>query len=336
MYTPLLQRIHHIFRQQFGFRTDDPGKMPAAAPVAPLVSHIPSFVLELAETGGAIELSYFLQHATAPEAGRLLLREKMSFLAFQKDNGLFVPVAVISEKKKIVVYRIAPAGNQISTLTKAELPAFLATLETEQTEQGTEIPLVFCFPHQSLYTPDGTKGPGKTKPLARFYQLVMAEKSAIGYLYIYAVLMGLISLSLPLGIQSIVSFIATGQVSASVVVLISLIILGILITGGLQIMQLWLVEFIQQRIFAKTAFEFAFRIPRLKLEALRNYYPPELVNRFFDTISLQKGFAKILVDFSTAVIQIIFGLILLSFYHPYFIFLGIILIVVLVLILRIT
>ncbi|KAA9326076.1 ATP-binding cassette domain-containing protein [Adhaeribacter soli] len=172
--------------------------------------------------------------------------------------------------------------------------------------------------------------------MTRFLQLVASEKSAIGYLYIYAVLMGLISLSLPLGIQSIVSFIATGQVSASVVVLISLLIVGILFTGGLQVMQLWLVEFIQQRIFAKTAFEFAFRIPRLKLESLRQHYPPELVNRFFDTISLQKGFAKILVDFSTAVIQIVFGLILLSFYHPYFIFLGIVLIVVLGLILRIT
>ncbi len=336
MYTPLLLRIHHLFRQHYGLRMDQNPPSPVTAQVAPLVAHIPSFVLELAETGGALELTYFQQHATAAEAASLILEKKMPLLAFQPENGLVVPVVVLNKNNKLLISRISPAGNQTQTLSKKELPAFLATMVTESTENGEELPLVFCFPYQSLYTPDGAKSSAKTKPMARFIQLVMAEKSAIGYLYIYAVLMGLISLSLPLGIQSIVSFMATGQVSASVVVLISFIILGILITGGLQVMQLWLVEFIQQRIFARTAFEFAFRIPRLKLENLRNYYPPELVNRFFDTISLQKGFAKILIDFSTAVIQIIFGLILLSFYHPYFIFLGIILIVVLGLILYLT
>ena len=95
-------------------------------------------------------------------------------------------------------------------------------------------------------------------------------------------------------------------------------------------MQLWLVEFIQQRLFARTASEFAYRVPRFQPEALLKYYPPELMNRFFDVVTLQKGVAKILVDFSTAVIQIVFGLILLSFYHPYFIFLGLLLIIVLV------
>ena len=336
MYTPLLQRIHLLFRQYSGLYSQDEFTTMAVTPEAPLVSHIPAFMLDLAETGSAQELSYFQQHVPHPEARRLLLKEQMPLLGFLPSDGKFLPVMLLPKKDKVLAYSIAPTGNNLQTLTKATLPDFLSKLVTENTETGPELTLALCFPHRSLYTPENTKKPGQTKPLTRFLQLVASEKSAIGYLYIYAVLMGLISLSLPLGIQSIVSFIATGQVSASVVVLISLLILGILITGGLQVMQLWLVEYIQQRIFAKTAFEFAFRIPRLKLEYLRQYYPPELVNRFFDTISLQKSFAKILIDFSTALIQIVFGLILLSFYHPYFIFLGIILMMVLGLILRIT
>ncbi|WP_237143944.1 peptidase domain-containing ABC transporter [Pontibacter pamirensis] len=175
--------------------------------------------------------------------------------------------------------------------------------------------------------------PSKQKhatPMQRFLNLLSIEKREIIYLYVYAVAAGLISLALPLGIQSIIGFVSSGQISVSVVVLIGLIVLALLIVGGLQVMQLWMVEYLQQRIFARNAFDFAYRIPRLQAEALDKYYPPELMNRFFDVVSLQKGLAKILLDFSYAVIQIIFGLILLSLYHPYFIFLGVILVVVLI------
>jgi ABC-type bacteriocin/lantibiotic exporter with double-glycine peptidase domain len=181
------------------------------------------------------------------------------------------------------------------------------------------------YKHKPLYT-----------PMQRFWQLLAAEKREIVYLYIYAIVAGLISLSLPLGIQSIIAFISSGQITASVVVLISLIVLGLLIVGGMQIMQLWLVEYIQQRIFTRTAFDFSYRVPRLQAEALHRYYPPELMNRFFDTISLQKSMAKLLTDFTTSAIQIVFGLILLSFYHPYFIVFGMILVIVLIAILYFT
>lgn len=169
-----------------------------------------------------------------------------------------------------------------------------------------------------------------TRPMKRFLALLATERREILYLYAYAVAAGLISLALPLGIQSIIGFVSSGQIPVSVVVLIGLIVLALLIVGGLQVMQLWLVEYLQQRIFARTAFDFAYRIPRFQAETLHKYNPPELMNRFFDVVSLQKGLAKILLDFSTAVIQILFGLILLSLYHPYFIFLGILLVTVLV------
>ncbi|MEJ8801083.1 peptidase domain-containing ABC transporter [Pontibacter sp. H249] len=174
------------------------------------------------------------------------------------------------------------------------------------------------------------KADKKLTPMQRFLNLLSIERKEIMYMYVYAVAAGLITLMIPLGIQSIIGFVSSGQVTVSVVVLISLIVLALLIVGGLQVMQLWLVEFIQQRLFARTASEFAYRVPRFQPEALLKYYPPELMNRFFDVVTLQKGVAKILVDFSTAVIQIVFGLILLSFYHPYFIFLGLLLIIVLI------
>jgi ABC-type bacteriocin/lantibiotic exporter with double-glycine peptidase domain len=172
--------------------------------------------------------------------------------------------------------------------------------------------------------------------IRRFMDLLSGEKREIMYIFIYAILTGIISLSLPLGVQSLIGFVSSGEIVTSVIILMIFIILGVLITGGLQIMQLSLVEHLQQRLFVKTAFEFSYRITYVHPEAVLNQYPPELVNRFFDVLTVQKGLAKLLLEFSAALLQILFGLILLSFYHPYFIFFGLVLVAILVAIFRLT
>ena len=149
-------------------------------------------------------------------------------------------------------------------------------------------------------------------PLKRFFNLLKPERKDIFYIYLYAIFNGLINLSLPLGIQAIINLITGGQLSTSWTVLVLFVMIGIAMTGGLQIFQLTITERLQQRIFTRASFEFAYRIPRIKMESVYKYYVPELVNRFFDTLSVQKGLSKILIDFSTATLQIIFGLILLE------------------------
>jgi ABC-type bacteriocin/lantibiotic exporter with double-glycine peptidase domain len=173
-------------------------------------------------------------------------------------------------------------------------------------------------------------------PLKRLFRLLRNEEKDILYIYIYAVAVGLISLSLPLGIQAIIGLISGGLVFNSVVVLISLVIIGVLLSGGLQIMQITLVEMMRRRVFVKASYEFAYRIPRLKKESLKNFYTPELVNRFFDVVNIQKGLPKLFIDLIAALIQIAFGLILLAAYHPFFIFFGIGLIIYLYIFFRIT
>ena len=169
--------------------------------------------------------------------------------------------------------------------------------------------------------------------LKKLFQLINLERKEITNIYFFAIISGLIQLSLPLGIQAIVGLLFGGLVSASLIVLISFVVAGVLFNGIFQIMQMRVSERIQQRIFARLTFAYANRIPKLDLLGIDNYYLPELVNRFFDTATLQKGLSKLLIDFPAATIQIIFGLILLSFYHPVFIIFGIALITLVCLIL---
>jgi ATP-binding cassette, subfamily B, bacterial len=156
-------------------------------------------------------------------------------------------------------------------------------------------------------------------PLRRLGQVLKLEKKEIGAIYFYAILAGLLQLSVPLGIQAIINFVLAGALSTSMVVLIFMVVLGVFFTGLLQINQMKIIEKVQQRIFARYSFEFAWRIPKLDMQKVDSYYLPEVVNRFFDTIALQKSFSRLLLDIPTATIQIIFGLILLSLYANVFI-----------------
>jgi ABC-type bacteriocin/lantibiotic exporter with double-glycine peptidase domain len=173
-------------------------------------------------------------------------------------------------------------------------------------------------------------------PVKRFYRFLMLEKKEILFIYFYAAISGLLYLSLPLGIQAIVSFLFGGLVSTSLVILIVLVVSGVCLNGFLQILQMQVTERIQRKLFTRFALAFSQRFPRLKLEAVDDYYLPELVNRFFDTSSLQKGISKILLDLPSASIQILFGLILLALYHPLFIAFGLLLVSLLYLIFRFT
>jgi ABC-type bacteriocin/lantibiotic exporter with double-glycine peptidase domain len=171
-------------------------------------------------------------------------------------------------------------------------------------------------------------------PVQRLMRLLGTEQKDIGYIILFAIITGLISLTLPLGIQAVFNLVSSGLLFSSIYVLIGLVVIGVIVGGLLTIVQLTLVEIIQQRLFAKTAFEFTYRLPRIKPEAMEGHYPPELMNRFFDVLTLQKGMSKILIDLPAAVVQILFGIILLSFYHPVFLGFGLFTLVIIYLIIR--
>ena len=172
-------------------------------------------------------------------------------------------------------------------------------------------------------------------PLQRLRSMLSLDKQQIRDVYVYAFFTGIVNLSLPLGLQAIINLIQGGEVNSSWILLVSIVIFGVALTGVFQILQLKIVERIAQKIMARSAFDFAFRIPRIKNTLLDNYFMPEMANRFFDTLTLQKGLPKLLIDFTLALFQIAAGLLLLSFYHPFFIVFSIIFVMVLYIILAI-
>lgn len=170
----------------------------------------------------------------------------------------------------------------------------------------------------------------------RLWLLLKPDQKEIYQVYTYSFFKGVIALSLPLGIQSIINLIQAGSFSVAWMVLVGIVTTGIAIGGYMQLMQMRIMEIFQQNIFTRAAFDFTYRIPKMKFEAINKYHAPELVNRFFDIITLQKSLAKIIIDFSSAILQITFGLILLSLYHPFFIIFSVLLLLLVFLIFKLT
>ena len=63
--------------------------------------------------------------------------------------------------------------------------------------------------------------------LKRLFQILRLDKKDISALYIFAILSGLVQLAMPLGIQTIISFVMAGSVSTSIIILIFLVVLAV-------------------------------------------------------------------------------------------------------------
>jgi ABC-type bacteriocin/lantibiotic exporter with double-glycine peptidase domain len=168
----------------------------------------------------------------------------------------------------------------------------------------------------------------------RTLALFARERREILTIFFYATLAGGMSLILPLAVGGIVQLVQGRLFLQPVIVLISFVILGTIGAGAIQVGILRVVERIQQRVFARMALEFAFRIPRIRYATSLEANLPEQMNRLFEAVAIQKGVQKLLVDVPTALLTTVFGLILLTLYSPWFSLFAILVVVCLALIIR--
>ncbi len=283
------------------------------------------FKRDLLETGNHIKILLLEYTLGANEFRKFIGDLEFPILLFKKGDGTMTPMMLSKTGKSIRCQRFDEINTVESTFSVNDLNELIGAHD--------EVTFLAIMEYDHLVSEAETDDQGRPieiSPVKRLIKLLRAEKKDIYYIFFYAIIVGAIGLTIPLGIQTITELISGGVFFTSIYLLIGLIILGVLVTGVLQIFQLSMVEYLQRRIFTKAAYEFAFRLPRVKNESLSGKYTPELVNRFFDVITLQKGLPKLLIDLSAASMQIVFGLLLISLYHPFFVFFGIVLLFTLV------
>ncbi|MEZ4354235.1 MAG: ATP-binding cassette domain-containing protein [Myxococcota bacterium] len=173
--------------------------------------------------------------------------------------------------------------------------------------------------------PREAQGDGPTA-FERVLAFARPDRADIVAIVLYAVLIGLMSLAVPVAVQQLVNSVAFGGLVQPVVVLAFLLFIGLAFAASLSAFQAFLAEMFQRRLFVRTSVDLAERLPRVRAGAFASHYGPERVNRFFDLLTLQKTGSRLLLEGSAVVLQTATGLLILSFYHPLMLGLSVVLV----------
>lgn len=149
-------------------------------------------------------------------------------------------------------------------------------------------------------------------------RMLRLERRDIWIVMIYSIVTSVLGLVVPLSSQAIVNAVALGVFSQQLIVLCVVVFLALTAMAFLDVLERHVIDMIQRRMFVSTAFDIVYRLPHLTNETMRKSYGPELVNRFFDVITVQKSVAKFLLEGTNALLVVLTGLIVLGIYHPFF------------------
>jgi putative ABC transport system ATP-binding protein len=167
---------------------------------------------------------------------------------------------------------------------------------------------------------------GHKKLLSPLYDLLTSERETIITILAFGIGVGLMSLVVPVGVQTVVNTVAFSQFGQPVLFLTAVIFGALALGAVFRLLQVVTVERLHKRLFAYMALELAHRLPRLR-PCAGVERPAELVNRFFDVFTIQKSSSTLILEGFALALQAAVGLILLAFYHPFLLAFDILLLV---------
>jgi putative ABC transport system ATP-binding protein len=153
-------------------------------------------------------------------------------------------------------------------------------------------------------------------PFRRLVAILRPEASDIWVVTIFSAIVGLLALATPVTVEALVNTVAFGSLMQPVVVL-SLVLLGFLgFAAAIRVLQAYIGEVIQRRLFVRVVADLSQRLPRVRQDAYEGSHGPELLNRFFDVMTVQKSAALLVLDGIAIILQTAVGMAVLAFYHP--------------------
>jgi len=194
-------------------------------------------------------------------------------------------------------------------------------------DDGTAVDWILAEPAAPLSPMRSREGMPALDPYARLRALLEGERRTLWVALVYSVIIALLSLVVPVAVQSIVNTIAFGSALQPLVVLTIFVFVALGFSTVMNTLRAGVVEIIQRSIFARVATDVTWRLLRVRAEAFDRYHGPEIVNRFFDTVTVQKSASLLLIDGLSILMQTIIGMVLIALYHPWLLAFDVLLII---------
>lgn len=174
-------------------------------------------------------------------------------------------------------------------------------------------------------------GEGVKKPFNRLVSLVMPEKRDLWILLIFSAIVGVLALATPVAVEVLVNTVAFGRYLQPVIILALLLFTFLLFAAAMRALIIYVAEVLQRRIFIRVVEDLAYRLPRVEQEEFDHHHGPELTNRFFDVVTVQKSISSLLLDGVAIILQTVIGMAVIGFYHPFLLGYDIVLLMLIVL-----
>jgi putative ABC transport system ATP-binding protein len=150
-----------------------------------------------------------------------------------------------------------------------------------------------------------------------------------GYLrlaMVYGGAISLLSLATPISVQLLINSVANLALPAPLLTLSALLFTLMLIVAMLSALRVHVMALFERRIFARTVAEITIRAVHARNPFFADARRADLFNRYFDLMTVQKSVPSLVIGGFTILLQSVVGLVVTSFYHPFFLAFNVILI----------
>jgi len=135
---------------------------------------------------------------------------------------------------------------------------------------------------------------------------------------VYGIAVSLLSLATPISVQLLINSVANIALPAPLWTLAGLLFGLLLLVAGLSAMRIWMMALFERRLFARVVAEITVRAIHAQNPFFADQNRGDLFNRYFDLVVVQKAVPSLAIGGFTIVLQSAVGLIVTSFYHPFF------------------
>ena len=220
--------------------------------------------------------------------------------------------AVVLDSRGLQVQALLNPEEQPRWMSRGELADYLGLADVDH-ESIDWLMVHASSPCQPAVVPQGSSS---IPPFQRLTAILRPDRSDLWAIVVFAIAIGGLLLATPVAVQALVNFVAFGGAITPVIVLALMLAVGLGFAAVLSGLQAWIVEILQRRIFVRMVSDLAHRLPRVNRVTRDRFYGPEMVNRFFDVITVQKMSSLLLLDGLSVMLGVIIGLVVLAFYHP--------------------
>ena len=259
----------------------------------------------IAETSSSLGIRAKTLDCELPAAVRLV-RDGAQLISHHDGRWL---VATPTGTRNVTIFTLADG-------VESETQGAAASVESAL-EAFVEGGVVRCVVLAPSPVTASSEQPTQLSPWERLWLLLKPEFSDIWIVIVFAFVVAMLMLATPMAVEALVNTVAFGRFLQPILVLAFILLTFLGFQGAIRALQTYVVEIIQRRLFARVAGDLAYRLPRVRRELGDSEHGPELVNRFFDVVTVQKVAAQLLLDGLGLVLSTLIGMAVLGFYHPW-------------------